>query len=253
MSIDPGIDLASALITVGRELAEERDLEVCADRVVATATKLIGCSWAGLAHRTRNDTIGYCACTDNDLAPVLTHSESQHGLIRHSLTSADVVTVPDIRNDDRWPGYRDQMIAETPIRAAMAFRLRLHETDLGVLALFADEPYFFTEQMLEIATVYAEHASIALSHAMHHDKISNLGHALESSRSIGIAIGILMARHKITNDQAFELLRLASQHSHRKLRDIAVEVMETGQLDPRRHRPDRPAANTARGVNQATR
>jgi hypothetical protein len=45
-----------------------------------------------------------------------------------------------------------------------------------------------------------------------------------------MAIGVLMAHHKITEDEAFTLLRLASQALHRKLRDIAAEVAETGIL-----------------------
>ena len=54
---------------------------------------------------------------------------------------------------------------------------------------------------------------------------------LDSNREIGVALGILMSRHLITQAQAFDLLRMASQHTHRKLREIATEVAETGMLD----------------------
>jgi AmiR/NasT family two-component response regulator len=40
-----------------------------------------------------------------------------------------------------------------------------------------------------------------------------------------------MSRHQLTQSQAFDLLRMASQHTHRKLRDIASDVVETGMLD----------------------
>jgi hypothetical protein len=63
-----------------------------------------------------------------------------------------------------------------------------------------------------------------------HDKIDNLERALASSRRIGAALGILMYRHKVTIDQAFELLRVASQVTHRKLRDVAEDVLATGEL-----------------------
>jgi len=46
-----------------------------------------------------------------------------------------------------------------------------------------------------------------------------------------MAIGILMFKHKITEDQAFQLLRLTSQHTHRKLAELANDVLDTGQLD----------------------
>lgn len=40
-----------------------------------------------------------------------------------------------------------------------------------------------------------------------------------------------MATHKITDTQAFDLLRGISQHRHLKLRDIAAEVVLTGELN----------------------
>jgi signal transduction histidine kinase/DNA-binding response OmpR family regulator len=62
------------------------------------------------------------------------------------------------------------------------------------------------------------------------DRSANLEKALSSNRQIGTAIGILMALHKTTADTAFTLLRTASQHTHRKLYDIAEEVNATGTL-----------------------
>jgi AmiR/NasT family two-component response regulator len=43
-------------------------------------------------------------------------------------------------------------------------------------------------------------------------------------------MGILMASHKITADAAFDLLRNASQRGHVKLREVAKDVVLTGQL-----------------------
>jgi AmiR/NasT family two-component response regulator len=61
-------------------------------------------------------------------------------------------------------------------------------------------------------------------------KIDNLEIALTTARRIGAAIGILMANHKTTEAQGFELLRLISQSTNRKLRDVADEVVQTGTL-----------------------
>lgn len=65
------------------------------------------------------------------------------------------------------------------------------------------------------------------------DQAANLQIALSSNRQIGTALGILMANHKITDTAAFTLLRTTSQRTHRKLRDIADDVVQTGCLDPR--------------------
>jgi AmiR/NasT family two-component response regulator len=62
-------------------------------------------------------------------------------------------------------------------------------------------------------------------HRLHH-----LAIGLATSRSIGAAIGVLMSRHHWTYDQAFEALRTASHDHHRRLRDIAADVVMTGDL-----------------------
>ena len=58
----------------------------------------------------------------------------------------------------------------------------------------------------------------------------NLTRALDHSRAIGMAMGILMARHRLTDEQAFAALRRASQDSNRKLYLVASDVVETGKL-----------------------
>jgi DNA-binding response OmpR family regulator len=54
--------------------------------------------------------------------------------------------------------------------------------------------------------------------------------ALESNRQIGVAVGVLMSREKVTSELAFDMLRLRSNHTNRKLRDVADEVALTGHL-----------------------
>jgi ANTAR domain len=64
-------------------------------------------------------------------------------------------------------------------------------------------------------------------------KIENLEIALRSSRQIGAAVGVLMHQQRLTQDAAFEVMVAVSQHTQRKLRDIAADVLYTGTLDVR--------------------
>jgi AmiR/NasT family two-component response regulator len=59
---------------------------------------------------------------------------------------------------------------------------------------------------------------------------AHLRRALDHSRDIGAAIGVLMAMKKVTRDEAFELLRRARQDQNRKLHDLSLEVLSTGEL-----------------------
>jgi hypothetical protein len=62
------------------------------------------------------------------------------------------------------------------------------------------------------------------------ERIGHLEVALRTNRRIGIAIGIVMARHQVTDEQAFDLLREQSQVRNQKLRDLAEDVIYTGSL-----------------------
>ena len=45
-----------------------------------------------------------------------------------------------------------------------------------------------------------------------------------------LRVGVLMSREKITSERAFDLLRIRSNTTNRKLYDVAEQVVLTGQL-----------------------
>jgi DNA-binding response OmpR family regulator len=65
------------------------------------------------------------------------------------------------------------------------------------------------------------------------DRAANLQVALSTNRRIGTAVGIVMAERKIPSERAFELLSATSQELHRKLGELAEEVVLTGTLPTR--------------------
>ena len=62
------------------------------------------------------------------------------------------------------------------------------------------------------------------------EEVAQLRCALMSNRRISMAMGILMRDQNIDENQAFIYLRRVSQDSNRKLRDVADELVATGQL-----------------------
>jgi GAF domain-containing protein len=155
----------------------------------------------------------------------------------------------DLSTDERWPEFGTRAATETGVLSMLSFRLFLEEDDaVAALNLYSTQPDAFDDRDMQTGLLLATHTSIAMSAAQRQEQITNLEVALASSRDIGIGIGVLMTRHLLTRDQAFNLLRIASQHSHRKLRDIAREVSETGVLDlPAEKFSDRLATQEADG------
>jgi AmiR/NasT family two-component response regulator len=65
----------------------------------------------------------------------------------------------------------------------------------------------------------------------------HLTEALRTNRQIGMAIGIVMATEKLTEEQAFRRLTQVSQRANRKLRDLAEEVVYSGLVPGEGSRP----------------
>jgi leucyl aminopeptidase (aminopeptidase T) len=138
----------------------------------------------------------------------------------------------DLTSDSRWPRFGRAAAESTGVMSMLSLRLFL-EDDADIVAgmnMYATRPSAFDEVSESVALLLATHGALALSNARHREKSDNLMIALTSSRRIGVAMGIVMASNKITEDQAFDAMRIVSQHTHRKLSDLAEEVVLTGTL-----------------------
>lgn len=62
------------------------------------------------------------------------------------------------------------------------------------------------------------------------DHAVHLQEALRTSRMIGAAIGIVMASRKVSEVEAFAIISRASQNTNRKVRVLADEVVNTGDV-----------------------
>jgi DNA-binding response OmpR family regulator len=60
--------------------------------------------------------------------------------------------------------------------------------------------------------------------------VGQLRRALQSNRTTGTAVGIVMARYDVDPERAFQVLVRTSQQSNRKLNEIAEELVRTGVL-----------------------
>ena len=146
----------------------------------------------------------------------------------------EVVRVPDVRNEERWPAFC-AAAAEVGVGSMICLQLFVTGDQLGAMNLYAFTPGAFDDGAEDIARMLASHAAVALAGAEHE---SNLRKGIDSRDLIGQAKGILMERHKLTADQAFAVLARASQDLNRKLIDVALEVTEVGAVPSRRRSTD---------------
>lgn len=131
----------------------------------------------------------------------------------------------DLTNGSPWPKLAAKTLAETPVRGVAGFRLAVDDKKAGALNLFSDTPGGLSAGSVDEAIVLASFVSVALLAAHHRETATTLRQGLQSNREIGKAIGLLMAFHKTTDEEAFDLLRKASQDMNVKLADIAAQVV----------------------------
>lgn len=63
------------------------------------------------------------------------------------------------------------------------------------------------------------------------ERIAHLETALVTNRTIAMAIGVVMAARKLTEEQAHRWLTEASQRTNRKMRVLADRIVHTGSLE----------------------
>ncbi|WP_377639075.1 GAF and ANTAR domain-containing protein [Oryzobacter terrae] len=144
----------------------------------------------------------------------------------------NVYVTGDVTRDERWQEWGVRANAETGVRSVLAYRLTLHDESgaIACLNVYSDEQDAFEERDLGTGLVLATHGSLLVTALLARDKAENLTKALATNREIGVAMGILMQKHRLTRESAFDVLRVASQDANRKLVDIASEVADTGIL-----------------------
>jgi ANTAR domain-containing protein/GAF domain-containing protein len=227
-------EFAALFADIGQKLDGERDDKAVLNALSVMAVETVpGAEHAGITLGREGGTFATVAATD-DLVNLV--DQIQYDLVSGPCVDAilknTTFKTADLRTDTRWPEFGHRAVETGGVISMLSLRLYT-ETDGGSIAglnMYSHTRDAFDDSSEAIATLLATHGSLAVGKAAAQAKAANLLVALKTNREIGVAMGILMNRHHITRDQAFDLLRITSQHAHRKVADIAIELGDTGEL-----------------------
>jgi hypothetical protein len=229
--VESGAALATQFAAVARALESEPSVEKTLQRIVEVARLIVpGCHHAGITvlRRGRPETP---AATDAVSAEVdRIQYEAGEGPCLSAIVESDTFRTGDLARESRWPKFTGPAVERTGVRSVLAYRLFTEGDRLGALNLYSRERDAFDDEAVGVGGILTAHAALAFARAREREQISGLEQAVASNRAIGMAIGILMAIRRVGQDDAFDLLRTVSQRTNRKLREIADEVVHTGQL-----------------------
>lgn len=201
------------------------------ETIVELATRVIdGCTAAGVMS-VRADGIATAAASSSLVVQVdQLQIDADDGPCVEAARRATTIYAHDLIDDGRWPTFAAPAV-EAGIRTVLSCSLPADGS--MVLNLYAPLPAAFGATDRAQASLFAALARIAFASAQERTdsvmRTDNLIIALRTRELIGQAQGILIERERITADQAFDVLRRASQHMNIKLRDVAETLIETGE------------------------
>jgi GAF domain-containing protein len=138
-----------------------------------------------------------------------------------------VVRVDSFDDDQRWPPLA-AVALDQGVHSSLSLPLIALEDPVGALNLYSRSASGFGGAEAAGST-FAKQAAVTLANltAFHraNDLVANLTRALDHRDIIGQAKGILIAQQHVSADQAFDILRRASQRSNRKLFELAADIV----------------------------
>ena len=223
---------AQAFAQVAERVGSYDNLKAARSEVVTLARDALGSAGTAIWHLQPDATMALDSYTDPAFMKLMSDivGKSPDGPAWQAMQDRTTTVAADFSTETRWPGYTRRLVRESPVRSAVVYPLGLGQKDLGVLAVYAHQPEHFGPAVIDLGAIFAAYASLALENVSLAEKARNLETAVSSHRRIGVALGILMARHQLTENQAFDLLRVTSQNTNTKLSAVAEDVVLTGTI-----------------------
>ncbi len=230
--IDP--DLSRSLLRVATIPANEDVLDAALRLVVALARVTV----AGA------DGVSVCLSRHGILRTVAASDTTVSGMDRDqyatgegpcvaAATEGHWFHVESVDDELRWPAFTP-LARERGINSILSTPLLTQTRPVGALNIYSLRARAFSKPELELSSMFATRASeLLVSAAMDvsmEDLSRQLQEALKGRDVIAEARGVLMARHGVTADAAYTMLRRSSRQTSTPLRRVAEDLM--GSTEP---------------------
>jgi GAF domain-containing protein len=223
-------DLRESVMGLTRLASDRLPLEDLLTRVATYAVQAIpGADGAGLTllEQDRADTIVATA-------PFVTEVDDiQYGMKQGPCTSAaregQTVMSGSLGGDSRWPRFGGR-VARLGVHSVVSLPLITPDGVVGAMNVYAHGKNVFDDRAAELGEIFAAPAAIAVHNAHVLAQTRRLANQLQSALEIrGVidrAVGIVMSRSGSTEREALERLRSLSQQEHRKLAEVARQIVD---------------------------
>lgn len=213
-------------------LIDDATLDSVMQLVIALAVTSIGPADAASVSVLRGDDDRFETANSTsgdvvDLDAVQYRSE-QGPCVTAIRSGRDVQTQLD-EHAEAWPEFVRAALGRD-VTSVFSKPLWVRERVMGALNLYSYQPDAGGRWPGDTITQFAESTAVVLANATAFmttvEQNENLRRALMTRELIGQAKGIVMERHGLDAEDAFDWLRVRSQHENRKLYEIAQDVVD---------------------------
>ncbi|MFG2030556.1 GAF and ANTAR domain-containing protein [Streptomyces sp. NPDC048825] len=145
-----------------------------------------------------------------------------------SLRTGVELLINDMTEETRWGDYPTYAVA-CGIRSSLSLPIAAHTHTAGALNLYAAPPKAFEQADVTALRALASQATGAIALAQRltdtQEFATQLQDAMKYRSVIDQALGVVMGQRKCTAEEAFGILRSASQNRNIKLRDLCTELL----------------------------
>jgi GAF domain-containing protein len=217
------MDVSRLLSQMSRELADLDTHEETVRTVCEYARAAVRADDAGVMVVFGRNRVETPAGTSEDVDRAhQLQSELDEGPCLDAVRGGDALyLVNDIAGDPRWPRWGPAAL-ELGYRSTIGAALETASRRIGSLNLYSRRPGTFDDDDVQVASLLAAHATVALAAASTNEQLRA---AVESRTTIGQAQGILMRAYDLDERAAFAYLARLSQDQNIKLSKIAEQVI----------------------------
>ena len=223
-------DLIGSLTELSRALAEDESISETLQSILTLALRLVpGCHAASITVVDEDGQPATAAATD----PETEELDRRQYLLRDG-PCLDAARRQQVNSwslaeaEQRWPEFT-HLAQEMGLRSYLCAGLGMGDRRLGALNLSSRGTDGFDRLDEGLVTLFVPPASAAIvtadRYARARELAAQLEQALLSRAVIDQAIGIIMAESHCPADQAFAVLKRASNNRRTKLRDLAGEIV----------------------------
>jgi GAF domain-containing protein len=235
LSIDPGALARSIEHLQGAGLIHD-GLDRTLQRIVDETERLFHVDGAGLMLLSDDDQLRYVAASD-DRGRILEkiHEQVGEGPCLSAFAAGEPRATVDAPTDQHWPAF-GRLAAEHGIRAVLGVPVELVGGPIGTLNVYAVQRHEWDPTEEDAVQAYARVTGTVLATVIEAEAkdalATQLQQALDQRVIIEQAKGMLMERHGIDAQVAFERLRRRARSRQERVVELARRVVDGESLPP---------------------